>query len=215
MRAYKFRSSTNIEFALDILLNRRLYCSDWRELNDPMEGMYVYSARQGQESHAASLVKGIGSEKSRYKICSLASDFQSHLMWAHYASGFSGVAIEVDLPDDDPNICEVRYRGVFDFIDMAQIDDERQAARRILQSKYDAWSYEREIRILHSRPFYDLLAKPVRLIAGPRMNSALFDTLQLVCERELIDFCKIGVGDEGLDADYVEPLSERRRKSPV
>lgn len=43
MRAFKFRPSSKIEFALDILINRRLHCADWRALNDPMEGLFVYA----------------------------------------------------------------------------------------------------------------------------------------------------------------------------
>lgn len=210
MRAYKFRSSTNIEFALDILLNRRLFCSDWRSLNDPMEGLFAYSTR-GHESHAERMVKGIGSAKSRYKICALARDFQSHLLWAHYAGGFDGLAIELNLPDNDPDIREVEYRGVFAFLEMNEVRDEDEAARRILFSKYEEWSYEEEIRILCSEPYYNLERPIQRVIAGPRMNQALFDTLHTVCDNEGIEFTKVGIGDEGIDADFVPP--RRRRLS--
>ena len=202
MRAYKFRSSSNIEFALDILLNRRLFCSDWRSLNDPMEGLFVYSTN-GLEGEAERRVKGIGEAKSRYKVCSLARDFQSHLLWAHYAGGFDGLAIEVDLPDDDASVREVEYRGVFAFLDMDRVEDEDDAARRILFSKYEAWSYEEEIRILNDEDYYQLDRPIRRVIAGPRMNQALFQTLHMVCEREAIEFNKVGIGDEGIDADPV------------
>lgn len=217
MRAYKFRSSTNVEFALDILLNRRLFCSDWRELNDPMEGMFAYSTL-GPESHAQRVVKGIGSAKSRYKVCSLAQDFQSHLLWAHYANGFDGLAIEVDLPDDDQDVRQVEYRGVFAFLDMDQVVDEDDAARRILYSKYSEWSYEQEVRILSSQNYYHLERPIRRVIAGPRMNQALFRTLQMVCDQEGIEFTKVGIGDEGIDADFVPPADlhrpRRRVRSP-
>lgn len=209
MRAYKFRSSAQIEFALDLIMNQRLYCSDWRKLNDPMEGMFVYSTR-GRETEAQKRVKGIGLAKSRYKVCSLAETFQSHLMWSHYAGGFDGLAIEVELPDDDPNVRAVRYRGVFDFLDMDQVDQEDEAARRILFSKYEEWAYEREVRVLHWEEYYPLPTPVRRVIAGHRMNRALFQTLHLVCDREGIEFCKVGIGDEGIDADWVDPADLRR-----
>jgi hypothetical protein len=214
MRAYKFRSSTNIEFALDILLNRRLFCSDWRELNDPMEGMFVYSTH-GRESHAQRVVKGIGSAKSRYKVCSLSRDFQSHLLWAHYANGFDGLAIEVDLPDDNQDIRQVEYRGVFAFLDMDQVVDEDDAARRILYSKYNEWSYEEEVRILSSENYYQLERPIRRVIAGPRMNQALFQTIHMVCDKEGIEFTKVGIGDDGIDADFVPPADLQRRRRRV
>jgi hypothetical protein len=208
MKAYKFRSSANIEFALDILINRRLYCADWRQLNDPMEGMFAFSSR-GEEPRAQRIVKGIGEAKSRYKVCSLAADFQSHLLWAHYAGGFDGLAIEIDLPDNDPSVKRVDYRGVFAFLDMDEVVTEDDAARKILFSKYDEWSYEQEIRVLHWDAYYPLDRPIRRVIAGPRMNRALFDTLHLVCDRENIRFFRAGIGDEGIDADTVPPLTRR------
>lgn len=212
MRAYKFRSSSKIEFALDILINRRLHCSDWRDLNDPMEGLFVY-ATNGQETWAEKAVKGVGNAKSRYRVCSLSSDFQSHLLWAHYASGFDGLAIEVDLPDDDPRVRPVDYRGVFAFLNSDELRDENEAARTILFSKNDEWRYEQEIRILSDEQYYELERPIRRVIAGHRMNHALFQTLHMVCEREGIEFTKIGIGDEGLDADPVRPRDlERARR---
>ncbi|HFD32509.1 MAG TPA: hypothetical protein ENJ28_07405 [Gammaproteobacteria bacterium] len=95
MKAYKFRSAAQIGFAFDILINRRLYCADWRNLNDPMEGMFVYGSDSSQESEISKRVKGIVSAKRKYKVCSLAGTFDSHLLWSHYAGGFDGVAIEV------------------------------------------------------------------------------------------------------------------------
>lgn len=209
MRAYKFRSSAQIEFALDLILNHRLYCSDWRKLNDPMEGMFVYSSG-GRETDAQRIVKGIGAAKSQYKVCSLSATFQSHLLWSHYAGGFDGLAIEVDLPDDDPNVRLVEYRGVFAFLDMDRVFDEDDAARRILFSKYQEWSYEQEVRLLNWEEYYVLPSPVCRVIVGHRMNQALFRTLHMVCRQEGIEFCKVGIGDEGIDADLVEPADVDR-----
>jgi hypothetical protein len=202
MRAYKFRSANQLEFTMDILLNRRLFCADWRKLNDPMEGIFAYTTH-GRTPEAQRVVKGIGDAKSRYKVCSLSEDFQSHLMWSHYADGFKGLAIEVELPNEDINIRQLEYRGVFAFLDMDSITTEDEAARRILFSKYQEWSYEREIRILSSAEYYELRSPIRRVIVGHRMSHALQRTLQIVCERERIEFCRVGIGDEGIDADYV------------
>ena len=175
--------------------------------------MFAYSTH-GPEPAAQRLVKGIGDAKSRYKVCSLTADFQSHLLWSHYAGGFDGVAIELDLPENDPNVRRIEYRGVFAFLDMDHVLDEDEAARRILLSKYQEWAYEEEIRILSEGDFY-LLHRPARrVIAGHRMNQALFQTLHLVCNQRGITFCKVGIGDEGIDADPVAEADlarERRR----
>jgi hypothetical protein len=176
-------------------------------MNDPMEGIFMYST-MGQVPGIQERIKGIGDAKSIYKVCSLSSDFQSHLLWAHYANGFDGLAIEVELPDDDPNIRRIEYRGVFAFLDMDQVTTEDEAARTILFSKYQEWSYEEEIRVLSRQTYYDDLAVR-RVIVGHRMNDALFDTLEMVCEREGVQFCKVGIGDEGIDADRVRPRQRR------
>lgn len=210
MIAYKFRSSANIQFALDILLNQRLYCAPWKELNDPMEGVFAFSYPSGRDADAQQLSADIGLAKADYRVCSLSANFQSHLLWAHYAGGFDGVAIEVELPDDDSNIRSIEYRGVFATVNLAARGDPDAHARRILFSKYDEWEYEEEIRILNRGPYYNLPNRPRRVIAGSRTNAALFDTLHLVCERLGIDFAKVGIGDEGIDADFVAPLDRAR-----
>ena len=41
MLLYKYRTLSNPESALDILLNQRLHCSRYLELNDPFEGLFL------------------------------------------------------------------------------------------------------------------------------------------------------------------------------
>jgi hypothetical protein len=71
MLAYKFRSPSQIEFALDILFNNRLYCSDWSSLNDPMEGVFSYSHKSTDETDYTKLLDEIRLEKKKIRICSL------------------------------------------------------------------------------------------------------------------------------------------------
>jgi hypothetical protein len=113
MLAYKFREPSQIEYALDILFNNRLFCADWTRLNDPMEGIFSYSHHTTDETDYSELLDEIKIEKKRIKICSLSKTFDCHLLWAHYADGFSGMAIEVQLPNKSSEVTEVTYRGVF------------------------------------------------------------------------------------------------------
>lgn len=86
MRAYKFRSASQIAFTLDIIFNRRLFCSDWKMLNDPMEGMFVFSHQTSDGYDYKKEIQQIIEEKKRLKVCSSAT-YESHLLWAHYAGG--------------------------------------------------------------------------------------------------------------------------------
>lgn len=205
MKAYKFRSAAQIGFAFDIIINRRLYCADWRNLNDPMEGVFVYSTNSGNEPDVSRRVKGITHAKRQYKVCSLSGTFDSHMLWSHYAGGFDGVAIEIELPDSSNYIKPVDYQGVYTYIDINENTSEEAAAKQILFSKYKEWAYEEEIRILNDSEWYKI-EKPVsRVIAGHRMPKALFEVLNITCTSLGIQFNRVRIGDEGLDADQVEP----------
>jgi hypothetical protein len=57
MKTYKFRSAAQIAFAFDIIINRRLFCSDWRNLNDPIEGMFFYGSDPSLEPEVSKRVK--------------------------------------------------------------------------------------------------------------------------------------------------------------
>jgi hypothetical protein len=92
MLAFKFRSSTQIARALDIIFEERLHCADWSTFNDPREGFFEYAPAYAQKLQA------IRSAKTRYRICCLSKSIGSRLLWAHHASGFDGLAIEVELP---------------------------------------------------------------------------------------------------------------------
>ena len=209
MQAFKFRSGRHVDHIMDVLHNRRLYCAHWSKLNDPMEAIFAYSRTQPLAPIASRFAADVQEKLKGWRVCSLSETFDSHLLWAHYANGFDGVAIQVQLPDNDADIRRVRYGGVFAGYNYDRSADAGATARSILFSKYQEWSYEREIRILSDQEFYYLPGPIKRVIAGHRLQEALSDTIQLVCERLGIEFCRLGIGDEGLDADYAASLQNR------
>ncbi len=97
-------------------------------------------------------------------------------------------------------------RGVFGFVNMDDVTNEEDVARKILFSKYNEWEYEKEIRILSENQWYNLEKPITRVIAGQRMSKALFDVLNITCTKLGITLNRVGIGDEGIDADYVEPF---------
>lgn len=205
MRAYKFRSASQIAFALDIIINRRLFCSDWKMLNDPMEGMFFYSHQSSDGNDYKKEIQQIIEEKKRLKICSLSATYDSHLLWAHYAGGFDGCAIEVEIPDTHQSVKKIDYRGVFAHVSMPNRCTPEELANQVLSSKYKEWNYEQEVRILQSEEWFQLDGPVKRVIAGHRMPPALFESMNIICNSMRIKFCRTGIGDEGIDADDVEP----------
>ncbi len=86
MKAYKFRTAQNFDFVADIIINKRLYCSGAPALNDLREGDIR-----------------VGDDRGR-----------DHLLWAYYAGGFTGMAIEVELSPTE--VTDVRYADEFIFL---------------------------------------------------------------------------------------------------
>jgi hypothetical protein len=43
------------------------------------------------------------------------------------------------------------------------------------------------------------------------MQPAVLDALQIICERKDITLNRTGIGDEGIDADFLPPLEQRER----
>lgn len=102
---YKYRSLRDFKFFIDIILKQRLYSSPYFELNDPMEGQYLYN--RGELSKE--LVQAIKGEKEKFRICSLSKEPEHPLMWAHYADGHKGVVIGVTVNKDKYDVRPVIY----------------------------------------------------------------------------------------------------------
>jgi len=76
MILYKYRSLEQFEYVLDILLNERLYCSYYKDLNDPLEGIYasVFSSTifcGNMKSKTYEELEGLDGENYPTRICSL------------------------------------------------------------------------------------------------------------------------------------------------
>lgn len=154
MKAYKYRSLNNFEHVADIFCNARFYAAQFFDLNDPMEGMF-HSDKGTKREYLEQIREG----KRNLRISSFSSDFHNLLLWAHYADGFKGICIEVELnswPDHDvTNVRYEPYRLVFN-------NEQGQYAHywpnMILREKNSAWKYEKEIRVLTKNEY---VAHPV------------------------------------------------------
>jgi hypothetical protein len=188
MRAYKFRSSTQIARAFDIIFNSRLYCADWTTFNDPREGFFESSPSDNRKTEA------IRSAKRRFKICCLSKSFSSRLLWAHYASGYDGLAIEVDLPAQTAYgpICNVTYENVLPNADL-QLGDVDAVALSFLRRKDRDWRYEDEVRIIQGEVWFPLDNPVQRIIVGHRFNESLLNALHLVCLDRQIELMRTSI----------------------
>ncbi len=161
MKLYKYKSLNDLWQILDIVINNRLYCARWHELNDPLEGHYDLL---NENSANRGMIDRIDQARNKYRIASLSADSENFLLWSHYADGHKGIAIEVEIPEDHPDLQKIIYTPFFSvFSDEKDIEDDM---RHLFNGKGDEWQYEKEYRIIIPSTdtdfsTYFMLPKPV------------------------------------------------------
>jgi hypothetical protein len=168
MKLYKYKSLTNLWHVLDVVLKQRLYCAHWSTLNDPLEGRYEIYLGDKSPRLQSTMANRIEQARDGFRIASLSATPTNFLLWSHYAEGHKGVAIEVDIPEDHPDLTEVVYSpfsSVFSEKEQTQED-----MRHLFNGKGEEWAYEEEYRIIVDREYFDLPEKPSRLLLGPMVN---------------------------------------------
>ena len=179
MKLYKFRSFENLEFVLDIILNERLYCAHFSGLNDPFEGIYlavshyppVFLQRLGTQRIDRKSVCELSEvyETSLFnRICSLSASIEDTRLWAHYADGHRGIAIEIDFSGNEDDLKLVRYppklKRYSNTILGTPFPDE------ILSQKTPHWEHEKEFRIMQSEPYYPVSGRISGIYLGLRIS---------------------------------------------
>jgi len=174
VKAYKYRSLANFEHVADIFCNNRFYAAQFFDLNDPMEGMFDYEKGTKKE-----YLEKIREGKEKLRICSFSSDFRNLLLWAHYADGFKGICIEVELNDwPDHDIAKVNYEPFKPIFNNEHGEYVHYWPNIILREKNAAWKYEKEIRVLTRREFVSYPMVEIKsVLLGSRTPSPIKQAL--------------------------------------
>lgn len=152
MKLYKFRPlGDDLSFcrAKEILRTGEFWCSRFWELNDPMEGVFSFSAADGVNA------RDVFSGKARYVICSFSGEdaFSNPAIWGYYANAFKGVAIEIEIEIEVPDNKITKMNYVKDVDHWREMEESLTAAdrvKKILTTKLDRWEREHEFRFLRS-----------------------------------------------------------------
>lgn len=167
MKLYQFwpiRNNEDVEHIKDVL-NGDIHLTDWRELNDILEGVYTIS----EDADQSLIPKNYDFKKNFMVACfskqtmedNESSMLRNHLMWVHYASKHTGVAIELDINDSlkvdygAERLKDVTYDGLNEVqsksIRELQDDDSTEDNKltvQLLTQKLPQWKYEQEMRLL-------------------------------------------------------------------
>ena len=157
-RLYRYRgfarSAQAIDQELDAIEKNYIYCSEFSGMNDPMEGFFRPSKLLKGRDAYKDVTRDIVSSKSAIGIASLTETYESSLMWAHYASNYTGICLEYHTQDlldclpDTVNLVRLAYvdRPLLVLPKLAR--NAENAAKGVLSQKHYSWSYEREWRVL-------------------------------------------------------------------
>lgn len=182
MLLYKYRGLSNLQFALDIIINGRMFAAPFEHLNDPMEGSYHH----GPSQLSPEQIDVLYGEKAKYRLLSLAKRCNSTLMWSHYSESHAGMAIGVLVNHPTAHGVDVQYVDNLN-LKIAPHDpdidpDYRDIAKNILSRKLRPWAYEEEHRVfVEIEPF-----KEQPSFVNVQIKEIIFGIKSDVGKRELI-----------------------------
>ncbi|MCQ2132005.1 MAG: DUF2971 domain-containing protein [Bacteroidaceae bacterium] len=190
IKLYKYKS---IDYIEDVIINQRLYCSQFDELNDPME--WAFTSNQNKDS-ISKLIKD--TEKDKWRICCLSKSEQYGLMWSMYGDSHHGVCLEVEVSTDSYYIpysqfdsnqqCyhqwiygEIIYKNT-----CAEVNIDQKTIVNVLWTKSKQWEHEQEIRFV-SKLTQDetkkyLQVKVNKVFLGRRMTSDIACYINKLCK---------------------------------
>lgn len=176
MLLYKFKSLQNIEFALDIILNERLHCASYSELNDPFEGLFhtifypytlpltfptIYFKKKIKKCQT---IEDLHTKLEHSKICSLSKSLNDVRLWSHYADGYKGIAIEIDFSENGEDIYEVEY--VSKLPEFGNTILAGPSPAKVLSFKTEHWLHEEEYRIIQKNNYYPITGQIKSIFTG-------------------------------------------------
>jgi len=156
---------------IETILKRSIYVSTPSKFNDPFDCWGLLKDDQNQISEQKlSLIETAYQKGARsIGIACLTSSFDNQLMWAHYASGHTGICIGFLFSDSDwKGGQEIMLRPV-QYKDLKPIKIENafnqesdvlpsdEVSTRFLYSKNPDWHYEKEWRLMFKSKYMEKL----------------------------------------------------------
>ena len=126
-------------------------------LNDPMEAnalqVYLDCVGAGYTFDCGKVHPIIEEWQNRYRILSVSAIPDSPIMWAHYASGYSGCCLIYSTKKTFSKIEPIIYTDItFSLSDEDFMDEDipSEAIEESLRFKHKDWAYENEWRLIQN-----------------------------------------------------------------
>lgn len=143
MRLYYF---TSTRFGLEAIRDQRLKISTVEDLNDPFEWLSI----TGNKSFRTAMQKTRAKLASHYGVICLSDSWRHPLLWAHYADKHMGLCLGFDV-EEHFELKKVEYiKERINWLQDKYLPSEEVLSKilNVCHTKFDAWSYESEYRML-------------------------------------------------------------------
>jgi len=216
MKLFKYKSlnGEGLLFALDMIVNKRIYLSTCEMMDDPHEGGFEVTNQCKTDNEDISFLdelKSVHEIVNKTRFTSFSTKADNPLLWAHYAGGYTGIAFEYDIPDNSSvlDLLPIEYSG--------EIGISREALKKIntrkkmpyefgiLRRKKKEWIYENEYRIYQKNgagQYVEDIA-PTSVILGAR-NSKYDDVFNQICRKYNLKIGYLLPRDNGYEIYYPE-----------
>ena len=199
MILYKYRSLSNFEHVADIILNDRLYCPTYNELNDPFEGLFLqlWTLSFMVKNQTYAFPKKLEETLTKTRVCSLSSSISDVRLWSYYADGHKGIALEIDFTGIESHIHEVIYSANLQRF-------KNSTPHELLSHKTNHWEYEAEYRIIHDEKYFPINKRIKTIYLGHRISDTHRDLLKKMISNE------IAIYSTQLNTRKIQVESEKR-----
>jgi hypothetical protein len=187
---------------VDAIVNPYIWCSDFLNLNDPMEGDFNLTARAKKKTDSKAVFSAIMGGQTSVGIASLSDTFANDLMWTHYAANWTGICIEyrakkliAALPDET-TLVRMAYNEKPTKVGLHDSENITEAVKKVFSQKKFSWAYEREWRVLGSKGRNRINDKQAtrRVFLGPRAHTSH-------CTYLMAALSKTGIRIRGISVD--------------
>ena len=156
-------------YGLEDIERRRLKVSRADSLNDPFDHLGLWLGDREMRHHLKIALKEAARQQGL--IC-FSESYNSPVMWSHYADRHRGICLGFEIAKSD--LTKIRYtrdllRGEFN-ADFVVRPDETDLMNRLIKTKFDEWSYEREQRLFVNLEKADFDGQNYFVSFGSRMR---------------------------------------------
>jgi hypothetical protein len=178
VKPQRYRSLEDIDRELAAIKDGYLHCAPYKDLNDPMEGLFNSSRLLRESEEYREIRRAIRDNKANLGMCSFSEVHDHELMWAHYADQFAGICVAYSLSRLLKNLAKnVSFVRMYynEMVPIVSSTDEKPGhiAKMILSNKNYRWLYEREWRMFATlgKAHYIKTSCVTRVYLGSRIES--------------------------------------------